>query len=122
MCLICVGPSGFVARVWVGCCLCCECMVVNDLWCLFCEPVCILVCYAVCAVCSCVFCAVLSVICASRLFSVCCVLSVLCVLCMCHVWYWVLHCLLSTLFCVLFSVWRATCDVCGGDLRVVCVD
>lgn len=61
--------------------------VVNDLLCLFCDSVCVLFCYAVCAVCSCVFWVVFSVICESGLFSVCCVLSVLCALCMSCVWY-----------------------------------
>ena len=77
----------FLLVVCVVGCLSCLYMLVNDLWCLFCDSVCNLSCSAMCAVCPGVFCVVMSVICGSSLFPESCVLSVLCVLCMCYMRY-----------------------------------
>lgn len=118
--LICVALLGFVVCVvW---CLCCLYMLVNDLWCLFCDSVCNLSCSAMCAVCPCVFCVVMSVICGSSLFPESCVLSVLCVLCMCYMRYGFFTACWGTLLRVLFSVWHAMCEVCGCELCVVCTE
>lgn len=109
--LICVALLGFVVCVvW---CLCCLYMLVNDLWCLFCDSVCNLSCSAVCAVCPCVFCVVMSVICGSSLFPESCVLSVLCVLCMCYMRYGFFTACWGTSLRVAFSL-------CGMQ-RVRCV-
>lgn len=106
VCLICVVLLGFSVECAVSRC---SYVVVNDLWCLFCDSVWLPFCYAVCAarvflcVSGCVGCDlwllfILGVLCAVRVVCVEYVLGVV----------WVLYCLLRSLLC---NFLRGACNV-----------